>query len=92
MAVIDCQAHQIAYEEIESMYLVESGVSPFSYKALGELLSQTLNPKGPVPFHYSQIRVCCVCYLTCYHSSLGWKSITHLLNEWFQEVCFVKAI
>ena len=57
MAVIDCQAHHISYEEIESMYLVESESSPFSYRAYGELLARTLNPKGPVPFRYSQIRI-----------------------------------
>lgn len=47
MAVIDCQAHHISYEEIESMYLVESESSPFSYRAYGELLARTLNPKVP---------------------------------------------
>ena len=91
MAVIDCQAHHISYEEIESMYLVESESSPFSYRAYGELLARTLNPKGPVPFRYSQIRIWFVCVQSYCHSSLGWKSRIHLLNEWFQEVWFLLA-
>ena len=61
MAVIDCQARRIPYEDIESIFLVESEASPFSYKMLGELLARTLNPKGAISFHYSQIRDCFVC-------------------------------
>lgn len=91
MAVIDCQAHHISYEEIESMYLVESESSPFSYRAHGELLARILNPKGPVPFRYSQIRIWFVCFQSYCHSSLGWKSRIHLLNEWFQEVWLLLA-
>ena len=92
MAVIDCQAHHISYEEIDSIFLVESGPSPFSYRAFGELLSQTLNPTGPVPFRYSRIHDCSVCFKSSCHSSLGWKSRIHLLNEWFQEVRFLFAV
>ena len=55
MAVISCQIEQIEYTDIAMIVMIESKEALLTYKAFGDVLSNTLNAEHPIPFMHYEI-------------------------------------